>query len=118
MLSLKGVARVLNPGKKLSDFRPGQPLEDTFTIYHNQVPPGTQAGFKVISHVEQLALSMCARKSNGKLWCGTCHDPHNDPLQPVQFGTLITLLNLPRRQITRSASRSEQRLYLVPHAKT
>ena len=32
--------------------------------------------FKVISHAEQLALSACARNSRGKLWCGTCHDPH------------------------------------------
>ena len=23
--------------------------------------------------------------SNGQLWCGTCHDPHNKPLEPVQF---------------------------------
>src|SRR5262249_26449665 len=32
--------------------------------------------FKVISHAEQLALSACSRGSAGKLWCGTCHDPH------------------------------------------
>src|SRR5450631_662403 len=83
---LLGVARVLNPGKKLSDFRPGQPLEDVFTTYCNALPPGSEAGrFKVISHVEQLARSTCARMSNGKLWCGTCHDPHNKPLEPVQF---------------------------------
>ena len=61
-------------------------LEDVFTTYCNVLPPGTEAGkFKVISHVEQLARSTCARKSNGQLWCGTCHDPHNKPLEPVQF---------------------------------
>ncbi len=74
---LFGVARVPNPGKKLSDFIPGQPLEDTFTIYRDVMPEGSPAGdFKVISHVEQLALSACARKSAGRLWCATCHDPH------------------------------------------
>jgi photosynthetic reaction center cytochrome c subunit len=83
---LFGVARVPNPGKKLSDFVPGQRLEDTFTIYHDAVPPGSSAGaFKVISHVEQLALSACARNSGGRLWCGTCHDPHSKPLQPVEY---------------------------------
>ena len=83
---LFGVARVPNPGKKLSDFVAGEPLEDTFTIYHDALPPGAPAGpFKVISHVEQLALSACARNSGGRLWCGTCHDPHNKPVQPVQF---------------------------------
>ena len=83
---LFGVARVPNPGKKLSDFIPGQRLEDTFTIYHNALPSGAAAGsFKVISHVEQLALSACARNSGGRLWCGTCHDPHDKPVQPSQY---------------------------------
>jgi photosynthetic reaction center cytochrome c subunit len=83
---LLGVGRVLNPGKKFEDFRAGQPLEDIFTTYVNVSPPGADAGkFKVISHVEQLARSTCSRKSNGQLWCGTCHDPHDKPLEPVQF---------------------------------
>ncbi len=83
---LFGVSRVPNPGKKLSDFVAGQPLEDTFTIYHDAVPQGASAGdFKVISHVEQLALSACARNSQGRLWCGTCHDPHAKPSQPITY---------------------------------
>ncbi|MGC1415343.1 MAG: c-type cytochrome [Candidatus Acidiferrum sp.] len=83
---LFGVARVLNPGKEFSDFVPGQRLEDTFTIYRNAVPPGSSAGaFKVISHVEQLALSACARNSGGRLWCGTCHDPHDKPAEPIAY---------------------------------
>jgi photosynthetic reaction center cytochrome c subunit len=83
---LFGAARVTNPGKKSSDFVPGQRLEDTFTIYRNAVPAGSSAGdFKVISHVEQLALSACARNSGGRLWCGTCHDPHDKPVQAVQY---------------------------------
>jgi photosynthetic reaction center cytochrome c subunit len=83
---LLGVERVLNPGKVFADFRPGRPLEDVFTTYHNALPPGLDEGkLKVISHVEQLARSGCARKSNGALWCGTCHDPHNNPAEPVAF---------------------------------
>lgn len=69
---LAGVTRILNPDTAFADFRPGQPLEDVFTVY-------TRAGnraFKVISHAEQLSLSACARNSAGKLWCGTCHNPH------------------------------------------
>jgi hypothetical protein len=69
---LAGVTRIANPGKTFEDFRPGQRLEEVFTVY-------THAGagsFKVISHAEQLALSACARNSGGKFWCGTCHDPH------------------------------------------
>jgi photosynthetic reaction center cytochrome c subunit len=83
---LLGVARVLNPGKTFSDFQPGEPLENVFTTYVNAVPPGSDAGkLKVISHVEQLARSTCARESNGRMWCGTCHDPHNKPLDPVAY---------------------------------
>jgi hypothetical protein len=69
---LAGVTRIPNSGKTFANFHPGQPLEEVFTVY-------TRAGaraFKVISHAEQLALSACARNSQGKLWCGTCHDPH------------------------------------------
>jgi hypothetical protein len=82
---LIGAARVLNPGKHFTDFEAGQPLEDTFTIYHNVVPEGTEAEFKVISHSEQLALSKCKLVSGGKMWCGSCHDPHNEPDRPVAY---------------------------------
>jgi hypothetical protein len=69
---LAGAARVLNPGKAFENFRPGRPLEETFTIF----TASGGRGFRVISHAEQLAQSMCARSSGGRLWCGTCHDPH------------------------------------------
>jgi photosynthetic reaction center cytochrome c subunit len=83
---LLGVGRVINPGKKFSDFRPGQHLEDVFTTYRYALPAGAETGeFKVISHVEQLARSACARKSDSKLWCGTCHDPHSKPLEPIAY---------------------------------
>jgi len=83
---LKGVTRVLNPGKSFEDFHPGQPLEDAFTIYTVAVPSGSpREALKVISHAEQLALSLCARKSNGRLWCGTCHNPHDQAKQPAPY---------------------------------
>jgi hypothetical protein len=74
---LAGVSRIPNPGKTFADFKPGQRLEEVFTVYTR----GGAAGFKVISHAEQLARSACARHSPGKLWCGTCHDPHS-PEEP------------------------------------
>lgn len=77
---LAGVTRIPNPGQGFADFRPGQVLEDVFSVY---VRTGARA-FKVISHSEQLALSACARGSGGKLWCGTCHDPHAGPAIAMQ----------------------------------
>ncbi|HEX4283901.1 MAG TPA: hypothetical protein VHZ28_02335 [Terracidiphilus sp.] len=82
---LKGVARVLNPGKKFTDFVVGQSLETTFTIYRYSVPKGEQPPFKVISHSEQLALSRCKRVSGNEMWCGTCHNPHDEPVNIVPY---------------------------------
>lgn len=83
---LFGVARVPNPGKKLADFLPGEPLENTYAIYRNVMPAGAPAGdFKVISQVEQLALSSCARNSGGRLWCGTCHNAHEKLVRSADY---------------------------------
>jgi hypothetical protein len=82
---LKGVARVLNPGKQFTDFVVGQPLEKTFTTYRYSMPSGEQPPFKVISHSEQLAFSRCKRVSGSGMWCGTCHDPHNEPTHVVPY---------------------------------
>jgi len=83
---LKGVARVLNPSRRFQDFRPGEPLEQVFTIYTAALPPDTpREALKVISQSEQLALSLCARQSKARLWCGTCHDPHASAKQPSEY---------------------------------
>lgn len=81
---LSGAARIPNPGKTFQDFRAGERIEEVFTVYVYAQDAADHA-LKVISHPEQLAASMCARKSDGKLWCGTCHDPHNKPRDPVAY---------------------------------
>jgi len=74
---LEGSSRVLNPGSDWTDFLPGGKTEDYFATYvlvgggNNEVIPA--------SEVEQLAQSKCANASNGKLWCGSCHNPHRPP---------------------------------------
>ncbi len=70
---LEGDTRVLNPGKTLSDYRPGQRLEDTLVTYLSRKQAQSRPA---VSQEEELAESQCARASGGKLWCGTCHDPH------------------------------------------
>ncbi len=80
---LAGEVRIVNPGKKLTDYVPGERLEDTVTVYVRAQP--TSGQIKVVSHVEQLALSACARMSNGKLWCGTCHNPHQTITRPAEY---------------------------------
>jgi len=84
---LMGEARVLNPGKKLQDFSAGQELENIFTVFvrDQHEDPGEQREFKVISHVEQLVRSVCWRQSEGKLWCGSCHNPHESSVDSSQY---------------------------------
>ncbi len=84
---LSGEARIANPGKRLSDFHPGQNLEDVFSVYLSAGArdPSRTRPLKVISQAQQLALSTCARMSHGKLWCGSCHDPHETPADAKSY---------------------------------
>jgi hypothetical protein len=74
---LQGEARILNPGKNWDDFRPGAPLESTFTVFIGD--SGENSPLRVISQSQQLRRSLCWQKSDQRLWCGTCHDPHSEP---------------------------------------
>ncbi len=80
---LAGETRIANPGKSILDFRAGQTLESSYTTYVGARASGET--IKVVSHAEQLALSLCVRRSGDKLWCGTCHNPHDTPSQPVAY---------------------------------
>ncbi len=84
---LMGEERVPNPGRKVNDFVAGENLEDVYSVYvkADSQDPSRPGAFKVVSQAQQLALSMCARQSGGKLWCGTCHDPHVLPKDPKAY---------------------------------
>ncbi len=86
---LEGATRILNPQKTWSDFQPGQATEETFATY--VLKGGTSADVMAVSHAEQLAESKCLRGSAGKLWCGTCHNPHNEAADtPAQMKAVCT----------------------------
>ncbi|MGA2574433.1 MAG: hypothetical protein ABSH24_00245 [Bryobacteraceae bacterium] len=80
---LAGEVRIPNPGKRMADFQPGQTIENSYTVYVAAQPAGKT--LKVVSHAEQLALSVCARSSGGKLWCGSCHNPHEKPADAAAY---------------------------------
>ena len=99
---LEGEVRVLNPGKHWQDFHAGAELESVMSTYFVRTP--ASAGEKAVSHSEQLSLSRCARESGGRLWCGTCHNPHsstNSRAQEVRTACLTchaTLFTVQKHQ--------------------
>ncbi|MEW5974387.1 MAG: cytochrome c3 family protein [Acidobacteriota bacterium] len=74
-----GDTRVLNPGKDLSDFRPGTPLNDTLGIfrapYRRESPPDDD----LLEHYSSMVLSRCYQQTKGQLSCISCHSPHSEP---------------------------------------
>jgi tetratricopeptide (TPR) repeat protein len=72
---LRGAATVLGRGRKITDYRPGLPLEDFRQDYWLEVD---NAPMTVVGHVEQMHLSRCYKESQ-TLTCMTCHNPHAFP---------------------------------------
>ncbi len=70
---LEGTVRILNPGRDWWDFHAGKEAQSVFVTYLPTAPDGT---LRAVSQSELLARSQCARQSGGRLWCGTCHNPH------------------------------------------
>ena len=70
---LEGAVRILNPGRDWWSFQPGENTESVFVTYLGNAAPGT---LRAVSQSELLARSQCAQQSGGRLWCGTCHNPH------------------------------------------
>ena len=70
---LAGEVRLSLPAAKLDKFQPGADLSDFIQVFVNA---GASQGVRVNGHADALAKSRCRIASGGKLWCGSCHDPH------------------------------------------
>jgi hypothetical protein len=71
-----GSIRVLKPGRHWSDFRPGLPLDLTFSIFAITQNNDVQQQSPLLGHYSGLIRSRCYRESNGEMRCISCHDPH------------------------------------------
>jgi hypothetical protein len=74
-----GDARVPKDGKSYRDFRPGQPLEDTLSIFLVPFDRNSAPKDDLLEHYLSMRLSKCYLNSAGKLRCISCHDPHVQP---------------------------------------
>jgi hypothetical protein len=59
------------------DYRPGLPLDEFIQVTTYPAKPGR--GQNAVGHVEQMRRSRCYEKSDGRLGCTSCHDPHRVP---------------------------------------
>ena len=60
-------------------YRPGQPL-DAYRVNFVADPPEPDR-FILLAHPERMVESACWKKSNGKLVCTSCHDPHKSSIE-------------------------------------
>jgi hypothetical protein len=68
---LVGAIRIGKTGS--APYQPGQSLFASTAVL---VWSDAEKPLPANSHFEQLSRSACWRKSEDRLWCGTCHDPH------------------------------------------
>jgi hypothetical protein len=74
-----GDARVLQAGKHDRDFRPGAELDDTLSIFLVPFSRDSAPKDDLLEHYLSMRLSKCYVRSNGRLSCISCHDPHVQP---------------------------------------
>jgi hypothetical protein len=74
---LQGEERVTRRGRSEFEFRPGLRFEDFVSVYVRH--PDIAEANKSVGQFEQMEQSKCFTKSNGKLTCTSCHDPHLSP---------------------------------------
>jgi predicted CXXCH cytochrome family protein len=79
---LEGNAAVVQPGRNLNDFQPGQKLSET--VHYFVLEGGASEGFRALSQTEALARSLCKRKTGDAMSCTSCHDPHSSPSPAIR----------------------------------
>src|SRR6185436_5674782 len=60
-------------------YKPGEPLAD-FALHFDEAPgKGHDDKFEIVNSAYRLRRSACFQRSEGRLLCTTCHNPHDIP---------------------------------------
>lgn len=66
-------------GRGPFSFRPGEPLADFILNFDHAPETGHGDKFEIVNAAYRLRQSACFLKSNPRLTCTTCHNPHDIP---------------------------------------
>jgi Tfp pilus assembly protein PilF len=73
---LEGDTSVEHRGRSITDYKPGDRIQDYVTYFAYRGADFTNRG---VSEVEELEASKCKRASGTHMSCMNCHDPHGGP---------------------------------------
>lgn len=76
---LRGETRILRTGRTAYDFRPGERLEDNWIMFVKSDGPGITRSGRAATQAEHMVSSTCFQRSEGRMGCTSCHDPHSTP---------------------------------------
>lgn len=76
---LRGETRILRTGRMPHDFRPGERLEDNWIVFVKSHGPGITRSGRAATQAEHMVSSTCFQRSEGRMGCASCHDPHSMP---------------------------------------
>lgn len=66
-------------GKGILGYRPGEPLEKYRYAFDHPAGTGHDDKFEIAGQAYRMRMSPCFIKSQGRMTCTTCHDPHRVP---------------------------------------
>jgi len=84
---LQGAGRITRANRRDFDFRPGESIASTWTIFLKGTKVDSQKSTQAVGQAEQMLSSRCYLQSDGDMSCTSCHDPHMIPSDEtrVQF---------------------------------